>query len=114
LAKAKKDYRRITVEGVVYQYTISPNDGFISLIVRDEGMPKQKLDVAFEYDDQRVNTGDDIIPSQRLILPHIVRLAILEGLRQGWNPSLSRPGIFQLKNGDNLLPAEEWPRSQHA
>jgi len=40
----------------------------------------------------------------------VVRLAILEGLRRGWDPSVTKPGLFRVHDGDALLPAEEWPR----
>jgi hypothetical protein len=43
-------------------------------------------------------------------MPRVVRLAILDGLRRGWDPSVTKPALFRVYDGDNLLPDEEWPR----
>jgi hypothetical protein len=104
--------RRIVVDGVVYRYTISPDDGFVALIARPEGALGQRLWVKFGYHDEWVPAGEGAHRSvgHRLILPRVARLAILGGLRRGWDPSARKPGLFRVYDGDSLLPAEEWPR----
>ncbi len=113
MGRSRKDSRRrITIDGVVYRYRVSPDDGFIALIARPEGSRRQLLWVGFEYHDDWVPVGGGAFTSagHRLILPCVVRLAILEGLRRGWNPTASRPGVFRMQDGDSLLPEDEWPR----
>ncbi|QEG27966.1 hypothetical protein GobsT_27340 [Gemmata obscuriglobus] len=112
MGRSRKDSRRITVDGVVYRYTISPNDGFVALIARPEGARGQRLWVAFRYHDDWVPAGEGASRSagHRLILPRVVRLALLEGRRRGWDPLATTPDVFRLSDADTLLPAEEWPR----
>lgn len=113
MGRSRKDSRRrITVGGVVYRYTVSPGDGFVALTARPEDARGQRLWVKFGYHDDWVPAGEGIHRSagHRLILPRVVRLAILEGLRRGWDPSSTRPPLFRVYDGDSLLPAEEWPR----
>jgi hypothetical protein len=113
MGRSRKDSRRrITIDGVVYRYHVSPDDGFISLIARPEGVRGQLLWVSFHYHDEMVPVGDGVSRSSghRLILPRVVRLAIIEGLRRGWTPTASKPGLFRMHDGDSLLPADEWPR----
>jgi hypothetical protein len=114
MGRSRKDSRRrLTVDGVAYRYRISPDDGFISLIVRQEDGRGQCLRVSFGYHDEWVPTGGGSFTStgHRLILPRVVRGAILEGLRRGWDPSATPPHLFRIHDGDSLLPAEEWPRT---
>jgi hypothetical protein len=116
VGRSRKDYRRrITVDGVVYRYTIGPDDGFINLIARPENARGQRLWIKFGYHDDMVPVGDGASSStgHRLILPRVVRLAILDGLRRGWNPLVTKPGLFKIFNGDSLLPPEEWPRFRY-
>lgn len=113
VGRSRKDNRRrITVDGVVYRYTVSPDDGFVALIARPENARGQRLWVKFGYHDDWVPEGPGIHRSvgHRLILPRVVRLAILDGLRRGWDPSVTKPGLFRVHDGDSLLPAGEWPR----
>ena len=113
MARSRKDSRRrITVDGRVYFWRVSPDDGIIALLVRADGNRGQWLWVKFSYDDEWVQQSNDmsLSVSHRLIVPKVVRLAILEGLRRGWNPAATKPPMFRLPEGDSLLPAEEWPR----
>ena len=112
MGRSRKDNRRITVDGVVYRYTISPDDGFVVLIARPEDARGQRLWVKFGDHDDWVPVGNGAHRSagHRLILPRVVRLAILDGLRRGWDPSVTKPGLLRVYDGDSLLSAEEWPR----
>src|SRR5687767_10838326 len=114
MGRSRKDNRRrITVDGVVYRYHISPNDGYIAVLVRPEGIRGQILWVAFHYHDEWIPAGNGAYTSagHRLILPRVVRLAILDGLRRGWDPAATKPALFRVHDGDSLLPPEDWPRS---
>ena len=58
MGRSRKDSRRrITIDGVVYRYRVSPDDGFIALIARPEGSRRQLLWVGFEYHDDWVPVG---------------------------------------------------------
>ena len=114
MGRSRKDSRRrITVDGVVYHYRVVGGDGFAALIARPEGSQGQRLWVKFLYRDEWVPVGNGVLWSagHRLVLPKVVRLAILDGLRRGWDPSATKPDLFRVYGGDSLLPAEEWPRS---
>lgn len=116
VGRSRKDSRRrITVDGVVYRYTVSPDDGFVALIARPDDACGQRLWVKFGYHDDWVPVGGDVHQSagHRLILPRVVRLAILDGLRRGWNPAVTESGVFRVFDGDSLLPPDEWPRFTH-
>jgi hypothetical protein len=112
--KPRKISRRITIDDVVYRYRVSPNDGFISLLVRLEGSKGQGLGVRFGYHDEWVpnSLGGHSSFGHRLILPCVVRVAIQEGLRRGWEPSATSPAWFGVPDGDNLSLADEWPRTR--
>jgi hypothetical protein len=111
MGRSRKDSRRrISIDGVVYSDRVSPNDGFITLAAKPEGFRGQLLSVTFGYHDDRVPAGGGAFTSagHRLILPRVVRLAILEGLRRGWDPTASEPGVFQVHDGDSLPPEEAY------
>src|SRR5271154_3509721 len=114
MGRSRKDSRRrITVDGVIYQYRVRPDDGFIVLLVRAEGGRGQWLWVTFHYHDEWIPVGEGAQWSagHRLVLPKVVRLAILDGLRLGWDPTAAKPALFRVYEGDSLLPPEEWPRT---
>jgi hypothetical protein len=108
----KTSRRQIAIDGRRYRWQVSPDDGFIALVVQAESGRGQRLWVSFHYGDDRVLLADGSSGSagHRLILPQVVRLAILEGLRQGWDPMVAKPSLFRLFGCDNLLSADQWPR----
>lgn len=107
--------RQINVDGVVYQYRVRPDDGFIHLSVRRDGERGQRLRVNFRYADDWIpqENGSFRSNGHRLILPGVVRLAILAGIQQGWMPAAHRPGEFRLSHADLLLAPEDWPKTGH-
>jgi hypothetical protein len=110
VGRSRKDSRRrITIDGVVYRYTVRGDDGFIALIARPEDARGQRLWVTFGYHEDWVPVGAGVHGSagHRLILPRVVRLAILDGLRRGWNPAATKPGLFRVFDGDSLLQPDE-------
>ena len=111
-SRVHKIRRRLTVDGVVYRYCVSPDDGFIGLTVWAQMTKNQFLWVRFSYGESWVAVGNGIRSStgHRLILPRVVRLAILEGVRRGWQPRATTPTIFRMFDGDELLRPEDWPR----
>ncbi len=113
MRRSRKDSRRrITIDGVVYRYRVSPNNGFITLTAKPKGFRGQLLSVTYGYHDDWVPVGGGAFTSggHRLILPRVVRQAILEGLRRGWDPMASKPGVFRVHDGDSLPQEDEWPR----
>lgn len=115
MGRSRKHKRRhITVNGRDYFWRVSPDDGFMALLVRANDRRGQWLWVKFSYDDEWESQGNgmSLSVSHRLIVPKVVRLAILEGLRRGWDPDATKPPIFRFHEGNSLLPADEWPRAK--
>ena len=108
----KKNRRRLAIDGVVYRYAVAGDDGFAALTARPEGSRGRPLWVKFAYHDDWVPTGPGSSWSagHRVVTPRVVRLAVLDGLRRGWNPADAGPEPFRVYDGDGLLPPEEWPR----
>lgn len=90
MALPQKGTRRITVEGVVYRWVASPNDGYITLVVERADNPGQRLEALFEYHDIFQPVGADaarVVGQCRSVSPGAVRAVILAALGRGWRPS---------------------------
>ncbi|MEH1887023.1 hypothetical protein [Nostoc sp.] len=77
MAWPKKGTRPITVNNIAYRWTVSPDSGYITLIVVREPQTGQRLAAIFPYQLM-------IIP---LIIPSLVRSVIFLALEQGWQPT---------------------------
>ncbi|NKB88751.1 MAG: hypothetical protein GKS06_11070 [Acidobacteria bacterium] len=97
MALAKKGSRRIAVGGDSYRWVVSPDDGYMVIVVEGEAQPAQRLQAYVSY-------GIDP-DAPRRITPAVVRRAIELGLAEGWLPDHRGLAPFKLDNAD----ARVWP-----
>lgn len=57
MALAKKGSRRITVDGVLYRWVLSPDDGYMVLVTESADASGQRLEAFFRYHDARAGRG---------------------------------------------------------
>lgn len=110
MALPRKGSRCISVEGVTYRWMVSPNDGFMVLIVELADHPGQQLGACFGYQDvlKPKKAGVSAIVGQlRSITPGVVRSLILTALSRGWQPSRRGLPPFPLRDAEQLAPVGE-------
>ena len=69
-----KGSRTIKVSGQTFRWAVSPDSGYMWLIVEPIGGHGQRVEAHFEYRDQPLT-------------PAIAREVILEAFKHGWQPS---------------------------
>jgi len=104
---AKKGTRLITVDGVVYRWVVSPDDGYMVLVAEWADGPGQRLEVFLPYHDVYEAAGSGasrIVGQRRSISPGVVRAVMLSALGRGWKPSTCLTRAFRILDGDHLVP----------
>jgi hypothetical protein len=97
MALAKKGSRLISIDGVTYRWVVSPDSGYMVLVVETSDEPGQRLEAVFDYHYQRVELGSCFIQG-RAISPGIVRQVIVIALNRGWLPSKHGLPPFRVDN----------------
>jgi hypothetical protein len=92
MALPKKGTRRIHVDGHDYRWIVSPNDGWMDLVVERYRNPAQRLVVQISYGYRRDEDSNccefvDRTGKKVEITPALVERAIRSGLAEGWVPS---------------------------
>lgn len=80
MALAKKESRMLVTGDVRYRWVVSPDSGFMVLVVIDDESSGQKLEVQMDYDDLSMPQ------KHRQITPSLVLGCIEEALQRGWQP----------------------------
>jgi hypothetical protein len=111
MAMPKKGTRRIDVDGQAYRWLVSPNDGYIALVVESAEEPGQRLEAYFRYHDryEPLGTGAERIVGQaRSISPGTARAVIEAALRGGWQPSRRGLDVFRIAvpEAERLVPVD--------
>ena len=104
MALAKKGTRRITIDGQVYRWVVSADDGFMVLVVELASDPGQRMTMGFDYQDivEPAGEGRLLIVGQRTsISPGVVRAVIMAALGNGWQPAARGLRPYRVK-GDLL------------
>jgi hypothetical protein len=110
---AKRGTRRIVVDGVNYRWVVSPDDGYMVLVVELADDPGQRLEAFFAYHDrpgvvQRSSGGVfRIVCQQRSIRPGVVRAVIQAALGRGWQPSQCGLPPFRFHDADQVVPVSQ-------
>ena len=93
MALARRKTRLIHVGGADYRWVVSPDDGYMVLVVELATEPRSRLLLYTGYDDLRVpdleKGGHSTFP-ETAITPGFVRAWIVYALAHGWAPA--RPG----------------------
>ena len=113
MALAKRGSRRITVEGVVYRWAVSPDDGFMVLVVERAEAPGQRLEAFFGYGDIREpdRAGTTRTVGQGCVIgPGVVRLVVLSALANGWRPDTPIARAFRIRDGAQSARARPGPQ----
>jgi hypothetical protein len=106
MALAKKKSRLIHVDGDDYRWAVSPDDGFMVLVVERAQGPGSRLLVYTGYDElllPKPGGAGFLRSSQIEITPGFVRRWVDYALAHGWTPAI--PGReFRLRRTGKELP----------
>ena len=100
VALARKKTRLIHVDGADYRWVVSPDDGYLVLVVELARSPRSRLLVYTNYDDLLVpdrDIGGYTLFQQTEITPGFVRRWIEYALAHGWQPA-APGGEFRLRH----------------
>lgn len=86
---AKKGSRRIVVGAIPYRWVVSPDDGFLILVVELVEKPGQRLEAFFSYNPKAMTPGS-------------VRQIIEFALTRGWKPQ--QRGLKPIRFKETELP----------
>jgi hypothetical protein len=106
MALPKKGTRRIHVDGGDYWWIVSPDDGYLVLVVESAKGPRRRLLVYTGYRDAPIpdpRTGGHIPNPQMRITPALVRRCIVTGLAAGWNSSQPGQDFCLTHDGDDII-----------
>ncbi|MFC3801982.1 hypothetical protein [Cohnella sp. GCM10012308] len=101
----KKSSRRITVRDDSYIWTVSPDSGYIILIVEHEVSRGNRLEVYIksDIDSAWVNFPNTEHLNLKIIRPRDVEYFITQALDLGWVPNVrGKPVVFDF-DGKNIL-----------
>lgn len=96
---AKKETRIIIVNETTYRWVVSPDSGYLHLVIEHKDLPGQRLIAGFKYHNTYVSDKDNEYrrwAQRRLITPSLVKSVILIALDKGWKPTESGLGYFSL------------------
>jgi len=85
MALAKRTSRSITVAGVEYRWAVSPDSGYMWLVVERAVEPGQRIEASFDYHDV-VGPDGRMAGQRRSVSPDVVRAVVLYALANGWHP----------------------------
>lgn len=89
MALAKKGSRLMEVEDIRYRWTVSPDSGYMWLVVERESANGCRLLAMMEYNDAMGLDGRS--RQGRQITPATVRHHILSAMSAGWDPAAGGP-----------------------
>ena len=87
MALPRRGSRLITVDAREYRWIVSPNDGWIEVVVERTDGPGRRLVARTGYHDLTNEAGLNLA-QQPKITPAFVRRAILAAIAAGWKPSV--------------------------
>ena len=93
---ARKGSRKITVDGIEYRWVLSPDSGYVVLVVELSEHPGQRL--------QAISDSEWYERSPNAVTPALVARVIHLALQEGWRSSEKGLPPFRINNFDrNLL-----------
>jgi hypothetical protein len=104
MALAKRSSRTITVNGSEYRWAVSPDSGYMWLVVELADGPGQRVEASFDYHDV-VQADGRVTGQRRSVSPGVVRAVVLHALANGWRPD--QGGLRPLRiDGEAVRPVE--------
>ncbi|HYE20512.1 MAG TPA: hypothetical protein VEA69_18840 [Tepidisphaeraceae bacterium] len=100
MSLAKRSSRTISVDGVAYRWAVSPDDGYMWLVVERADRAGQRVEAVFEYHDVRGADGRNA-GQRRAASPGVVAAVIRHALANGWRPG--RGGLKPLRVGGEAV-----------
>lgn len=97
MALRKRNSRTILVDNTRYRWLVSPNKGFVVVVVQQENSNGQKIEVRFTTD---INSFWLEFPATenmnlKIVSPRITEAMIRQALNLGWQPEKSgKPLVF--------------------
>jgi hypothetical protein len=85
MALSKRNSRTIQIDDVEYRWAVSPDSGYMWLIVELAASPGQRIEASFDYHDEARPDGHGSAQC-RSISPGVVRTVVLHALASGWRP----------------------------
>ncbi len=82
---AKKGSKKIVISDVSYRWVVSPDDGYMVLVVELAENPGQRLQAMFSYEDEQ-DPESGVCHQRFQITPKVVISTILSALSKGWLP----------------------------
>src|SRR4051812_11609673 len=101
MALARRGTRKIQVDNTAYRWVVSPDDGFMRIVIEKAEVEGQRLSVQIDYNDQPSASGKSV-QGQR-IAPSLIRQIILEAPCLGWTPEKRGKELFLRLEGGDLL-----------
>jgi hypothetical protein len=98
---ARKGSRSIEVADQRYRWVVSPDSGYMVLVIEPEDEPGQRLEVLVNYSHADTNKHDVVVT------PSVVRRAIELALLEGWRPAARGLPPFRLSNSDRITHSGE-------
>ena len=104
MAFAKRTSRTIRVDGEEYRWVLSPDDGYMWLIVQHARSQGQRIEAHFNYHDVLTN-GDwgKNLGQRRSVSPGAVRAVVLHALSKGWRSQERGLKPFRI-DGEAVVP----------
>jgi hypothetical protein len=82
---ARKGSRTISVGGTEYRWVVSPDDGFMRIVIERGTEPGQRVSIQVGYGDERTPSGGSVQTER--ITPALIERLILEAPSLGWRPA---------------------------
>ena len=89
MALRRRGSRLIHVDDVTYRWVISPDSGYMHLVVEAEGGRGQRLVVQMPYLDVYASETGPATRQQTVVSPGVVRRCILRAISAGWDTNAS-------------------------
>ncbi|MEM7627449.1 MAG: hypothetical protein AAF333_17775 [Planctomycetota bacterium] len=105
MALAKRSSRTISIDGLEYRWAVSPDSGYLCLVVERADRPGQRVEASFDYHDV-VQPDGCIAGQRRSVSPGVVRAVVLHALANGWRSEA--PGLKPFRvDGEAVRPVDE-------
>lgn len=99
---ARKGSRSLHVKGRDYRWVVSPDDGYMVIVVEAASGEGQRMHAEIEYRDVTREDGR-IVGQKANVSPGVVRRAIVHALAEGWQPEQGGLTPFRLDDADQKI-----------